>query len=240
MAETKWSWTDPHAPISKAADFVRHVGPGWAETGKVDRTDPTFHQPLFDPSMVPQPGPPPEPVPQPSELELRDRLKTALAVEQEATTALDNAQAAHERAKALVQTSSQELVKFDSLEAEIAADTTEALRTGSGRYSLPNEVEDKLVAREVAKAAWAAAGTSEQQLADDVAQARDKLRVRQRITHAAMVPLLGFGGREDHPANPRPRTGDHPAAINFSRIRHAWAVLASPILPYCRGCAASA
>jgi hypothetical protein len=191
MPETKWEKLDPRVPVQRAEDFLHLVGDGWAAVkGRVEKVDPTFHQPLFDPAMVPTPGPTPEPVPPPSEQMLRDMLRTALAAEQETKTTLDNAQAAHERAKALVKTSSQELVKFDCLEAEIAAETTEALRAGSGRYTLPDGVKDKLVAREVAKAAWAAADTAEQQLADDLAQARDRVKVRQQITHAAMLPLL--------------------------------------------------
>jgi hypothetical protein len=55
------------------------------------------------------------------------------------------------------QTSSQALAKFETLESEIAAETTQALRKGSGRYTLPSEVKDRLVAREVARAAFAAA-----------------------------------------------------------------------------------
>jgi hypothetical protein len=51
-------------------------------------------------------------------------------------------------------------------------------------------VKDRLIAREVAKAAWAAAGTSEQQLADDLAQATDRLRVRTNAVEAAAAMIV--------------------------------------------------
>jgi hypothetical protein len=157
--------------------------------GRSEAADSVIHGPLPAPVPIVHAVPPPPPPP-PSKLELQDRIRTALAAEFEAKAALDSAQATHERAKALVETSSQALANFESLESEIAAETTANLRQGSGRYSLPCEVKDKLVAREVAKAAFAAADASEQQLADELAAARDRLTVRTKSVDMAVAAIL--------------------------------------------------
>jgi hypothetical protein len=187
----KWEKLDPRVPVQRAEDFLHLVGGGWAAVqGRVEKADPTFHQPLFDPAMLPTPGPPQEPPPRPSEQMLRDTLRTALAAEQEAKTALDNATQAYQRAQALVQQRNAEVETFAGLDAEITDYMVEALKGGDGRADLTPELQEKQTARDRAVAAVAHAEHAKQVLEDDLAQARDKARVRQQITYGAMLPLL--------------------------------------------------
>jgi hypothetical protein len=189
----RWEALDPRAPVLRADDLLRHVGPGWAETGKADRTDPTFHQPL--PAAVPifrlAGEVPPPPPPPPSELELRDRLRTALAAELEATTKHDNATQAHQRAQALVESRKAAVEAFSALDTEIDTFTVEALR-GDGKADLPDELRQKRADRDHAVAALASAERAEKQLAADLTVACSQRDARYRATHATMLPLLGI------------------------------------------------
>jgi hypothetical protein len=116
MPEFSWENLGPNARTGSGT--VNKTGPGWdAVIGKSEAGDPAFHEALPPPveivRAVPETSPPP-----PSDLELRDTLRTAIAAEIEAKTVRDDAHAAHERAKGLVETSSQTLANFTSPKAK--------------------------------------------------------------------------------------------------------------------------
>jgi hypothetical protein len=190
----KWSWHSP-PPVAKAAEFVRYVGPGWdAAQGKREAIESHTHMPL--PVGIPiardANEPPPPPLPQPTEAELRQRLAETVTLADEARAQADAAQAAHRRSKELIESRKVELASFDGLQDEITAATVAGLREGDGRYDLPDELKDRSTQRDHAKAALFAAESAEQVLQDDVAQARDRLRVREQARYVAASALLAI------------------------------------------------
>jgi hypothetical protein len=186
----KWSWHRP-PPVAKAAEFVRYVGPGWdAVAGRKEAVESHTYEPLPPAIPIAQPaGPPQEPPPRPTDLELRDRLKTALGAEQESGIALEHAAEAHQRATALVQQRRAEVEVFANLDGEIDEFTISALR-GDGKADLPDELRQKRADRDHAVAALASAERAQQKLAADLTVARSQRDARSRATHSALVPLL--------------------------------------------------
>jgi hypothetical protein len=188
MPETNFEKLGPHwrAPGGEA----RHVGPGWnAVIGKSEARDTTWHEALPPPVEIMRTVP--QPVPQRSEEELRERLAEELEAERHAQEVLDKASAAHQRAIEHAQKCKLELVSFEGLEAARDRHVLKAIYS-EGCPDLPDTLSVQLLAREKARMAFAGADAAVQVIADDVAQARDRLAVRTKAVAIAIGRLFSL------------------------------------------------
>jgi hypothetical protein len=94
---------------------------------------------------------PPPPLPAPNEAELRARLREAITAENQALADRDCAAAVHRRSVELVENRKAQLASFAGLDAEVTQATVAGLRSGDGRYDLPDALRAKQIAREQAK-----------------------------------------------------------------------------------------
>jgi hypothetical protein len=159
MAESNPARLDHRTPLARAE--VNVITHGTAPAAhQFDRADPVTHYPLgfVQPRSEPRPAPPP-----PTEQELRAKLAQALERMDAADSALDDARGAHEQAQTHLQTCQRRAGEFATLDVEVGAATTSALRAGKDvadvRDAFAEKLDQKASAAVELKAAQAAVTT---------------------------------------------------------------------------------